>query len=87
VLNPKIVFLISLILCVWVFCLHVCSHRGQEGTSDPLELESQTDVSCHVNAGNETRLSLEGQPVLLIAEPSLQPLLRLSFLNKASFVL
>lgn len=32
-----------------VFCLHVCLC---EGVSDPLELELQTFVCCHVGARN-----------------------------------
>ena len=37
--------------------------------SDPLQLDLQTVVSCHVGAG-----PLEEQSVLLTTEPSLQPL-------------
>jgi hypothetical protein len=48
-------------------------HGGQERIVGPLELELQVVVSCHVGARNWTRL-LEEQPVILTAEPSLQPL-------------
>jgi hypothetical protein len=49
----------SQILCVWVFCLHVCLYiacmsgvsRDQK-TSDPLELNTQMVVSHHVGTGN-----------------------------------
>lgn len=45
--------------------------------SDPLNLESQAAMSCHVGAGNPG--PLEELPVLLTAEPSLQP--RVHFLK------
>ena len=39
---------------MYVCTLHVCSASGgQKRTSDPLELELQMFVSCHVGAGNE----------------------------------
>lgn len=42
------------VLCVWVFCLHVClctmcvpgAYRGQKKVLDSLELELQTDVGA-----------------------------------------
>ena len=50
-------------LCVWAPSLHVCLHpliaywlwRPEEG-SDPLDLELQMVVSCHVGAGNWTHV-------------------------------
>lgn len=39
--------------------------------SDPLELELQVGVSFHVGAENETRSSVEEEPLLLTAKPSL----------------
>jgi hypothetical protein len=42
------------------------THWGQMRVSDPLELELQTVVSFHMGP-------LEEQPVILTAEPSLQP--------------
>lgn len=50
---------ISIILCVWVFCLYAClctmcmlgAHRGQKRILDPLELELQTVLSSHVDTG------------------------------------
>ena len=41
---------------------------GQKRASDPLELELQEVVSCHVGAGNEPS---SAQCVLLTSEPSL----------------
>jgi len=40
---------------------------------DPLELELQIVVSCHVGAGNLSPGTVEEQPVFLTTEPSLQP--------------
>ena len=42
--------------------------------SDPLELELQTVVICHVDAGKWDPDPREEQPVLLTAEPAPQPL-------------
>ena len=39
----------------------------------PQELELQKVVSCHGDAGGQTRGPLEEPPVLLTVEPSLQP--------------
>lgn len=62
--------------CVWVFHLHVClctpwcsTQGGQRRVLDSLERELQTVVSHH--AGTEPA-SLQQQPVLLVAQPSLQ---------------
>ena len=55
------------IFCVWVFCMYICVRM-----LDPLELELQTGVSCHVGAGNWTWILWQEKPVLLTAEPSLQ---------------
>ena len=60
-------------------CICVCvphTHSVQEcqkKMSDPLELELQTVVSCHVGAGNQTLVLLQGQ-VLLPTALCLQPL-------------
>jgi hypothetical protein len=40
---------------------------------DPLELKLQKAVSCPVGVGNQIWVTWEEQPVLLNAEPSLQP--------------
>ena len=43
---------------------------------DPLELELQTVMSCHVGVGAMWELnlgSLKEQPILLTSEPSLEP--------------
>lgn len=70
-------FLLLLLLlnvygCFMCACLYTMSMtsswRSQKGPSHPLELESQMDVGYHDGAGNWT---LEDQPVLLTAEPSL----------------
>ena len=43
-----------------VCVLHACSvHGGQKRVSDPLELESQTVVSCQVGAGHQTQVFLD----------------------------
>jgi hypothetical protein len=50
---------------VWVFCLHIClctvcvpgAHGSQRRVSDPLELELQFVVSCHVVLGIKPRSS------------------------------
>lgn len=55
----QIPFLISICLCVWVFCVHVwlcipfmpSAHRDQKALA-PLELELQIVISCCVGAGN-----------------------------------
>jgi hypothetical protein len=57
---------------------HVCApyvcnaHGDQKRTLDPLGLELQTVVKCHVDAGDQTKL-LEKWPMLLTTEPSLLP--------------
>ena len=49
---------IYLLLCVLVcWCLSVCVR-----VSDPLELELQTVVSCHMGAGNWTQQSRQNMP-------------------------
>lgn len=53
----------------FVFRLHACLCIK---LFDPLELEVQTDVSCHVSAGNGTQFLWKSQPVLLTTEASLQ---------------
>jgi hypothetical protein len=43
--------------CIYVCVLYAYStHRDQRRVSDPLELELQLSVSCHVGAGNGTRV-------------------------------
>lgn len=54
--------------CMSVHHMRVWCRGGQRRVSDPLELELQTVVSHHVG------VPLEEQPVLLIAESSLQAL-------------
>lgn len=52
------------ILLVFVFCLHVCLStacvpgvlQSKKGVSEPLTLELEVPVSCHVGAGNETQV-------------------------------
>lgn len=52
---------------------HVCAvHRGPRRELDPLELELQRVLSCHV--GVRKRDQVLWWPVLLTAVPSLQPL-------------
>jgi hypothetical protein len=61
-------------MCMDVFALHMCLRityvlgpcRGQKATLDPLELELQVLVSCHVSAEN---LSV-WKTALLTTEPS-----------------
>ena len=55
-------------MCISVLPVYVCTR-----VSGPLELELQTVVSCHVGTWNWTWI-LKEKPVLLTAEPSLQPL-------------
>ena len=57
-----------------VSATHACSTCGdQERASAPLELELRPVVSCHMGATWEVnQCHLEGQPVLLTDEPSLQ---------------
>jgi hypothetical protein len=61
------IFNFYLILCVWVFCLHVClctathmpgAYTGQK-LSDPLELELCMTVSHHLSTGIKPGLSEE----------------------------
>ena len=55
---PLLIIFFYFILCVWIFCLHVClcimcvpgACRGQKRASDPVELELQIVVRCHVDA-------------------------------------
>ena len=48
-------WLFNFILCIWVFCLHMCLYMpGQKKVSDLLELELQMVVSHHVGARNWT---------------------------------
>ena len=67
-INVDVYFLSFLlfyfILCVWVFCLHIClytlrAYRGQKKPLYPLyplRLELQTVVSHHVGTGNQTQI-------------------------------
>lgn len=50
--------------------------RGQD--KNPQGLELKTVVCSHVGAGNLTPGSIEEQTVFLIAEPSLQPQIKVS---------
>lgn len=58
-----------------MFCLHLCLRTlsGQKRVLYPLELEIQTAVSHHIVAENQDQILWEEQPVLLLAEPSLEP--------------
>lgn len=59
-------------------CTYVCSiHRDLKRALDPLELELQMVMSLCMGVGNPAQDHLEEQPVLLIAEASLQPFLSL----------
>lgn len=45
-------------LSIYVMCMSVnthvsCPYRGQKTVLDPLELELQTAVNCHMDAGNK----------------------------------
>lgn len=50
----------NFILCAWVSCLHCClcttcacdTHRGQRKVLNPMELEVNIVVSCHVVAAS-----------------------------------
>ena len=53
--------------------MYVCISGASRRASDPLELESQMVVSYHVGAENQNPHPLEEQPVILTAEPPLQP--------------
>lgn len=51
--------------------LHACFPKGQKRD---MELELQVTVNIYVGTRNQTQVPLQKQPVLLIAEPSLQAL-------------
>ena len=54
---------------------HICaSHGNQKWVSDPLEMELKFVGSYQVGAGIQTPGFLKTQPVLLIVEPSPEPL-------------
>lgn len=55
-------------------CLRAWCPPKQKKALDPLELELQTFVSHHVDAGGSNPGPLEEQPMLPTSEPSLQPL-------------
>lgn len=73
-------FNLKTILCVWVFCLHVCLcatcsqclRKSEEGILS-LELELDSIVISHLGSKNQTQVPLGDQPVFLASEPSLQP--------------
>lgn len=54
--------------CVGTMCV-LGSSGSQKKTSDPLELELQRVVSCHVGTKNRTQVLLEKHSLLLTAEP------------------
>lgn len=60
---------------MYVRAAHAClvPTESRRGASDPMDLEVETTVSYHVDAGKETWSSLEEQPALLTAEPPFQP--------------
>ena len=70
----------KLIFCIfWCFAsMYVCVKM-----LDPLELELQAVVNCHVGAGYTNRGPLEEQPAFLTTEPSLQPIQTNTFLKEA----
>lgn len=50
-------FKIFLLICMtispaFMYVYHVCACQGQKRVPDPLELEVQLVVSCHVGTGN-----------------------------------
>lgn len=47
-------------------------YRDEKGASDPLELDLQMAVSCHVDPGTSDPDPLEEYPVHLTIEPSVQ---------------
>lgn len=58
-------------VCLYITCVPA-DGRGQERTSDCLELEIQTAVICLVHARTKL-LPLQDQQMLLTTESSLQP--------------
>ena len=51
------VYVYGCFVCIYVCIPHVCVEPAcgvQRGELDPLELELQMVVSCHVGAGNQT---------------------------------
>lgn len=70
----KIIF-IYMYSCLpaWMYVYRMCARWPQRPEECIAELESQTVVSLHVDAGNRTWVLQERQ-VLLTVEPSLQPL-------------
>lgn len=59
-----------------MFCLHVClcimcmpgAHKSQKKALDPLPLELQKIVSCHVGAGNNPGPLQEEQVLFICSE-------------------
>lgn len=66
-------------MCVCFIYLHVCmctthvpgAHGCQERVTDTLELELKMTVSFCVDAGSQTWVPLQAQPVFLTSEVSL----------------
>jgi hypothetical protein len=70
------VFMLTLYVlhvCISMHYVCCCCLQRPEGASDPLELELQMVVSCHMGPGKETQVFWERSSVL-IAGPFLQPL-------------
>jgi hypothetical protein len=65
-------------VCAYYACR---SHQRSEELLDPLKLGLQTDVCCHLGAGNANPGPVQEQLVLLTAEPSLQLLKQIFFLK------
>lgn len=57
------------------------SHQRTEGLLDPLRLELQADVGCHMGARNPNPGPVQEQLVLLTAQPSLHSLEQILFLK------
>lgn len=49
------------------------AQEGQKKVPDPLDLELQSVLSCHVGAKVQSWVPLQEQLVLLTAEPTVQP--------------
>lgn len=77
-------YVLSFILCVWVFFagMHICAACGvQKRASEPLALELQTVVSCQ---HTRTQVLCTSSGELSATKPSLQALLRHALKQSAS---
>lgn len=53
-LNILVIHLFFIFVCMGILPECMCVHTEDKKTSDPLDLELQMIVSCHVDAGTQT---------------------------------